>query len=463
MSTNLAPWNLYRQGSNLFWEGHSLTDLAQRYGTPLYVVSRRGLEASYRTLVEAFRAEHIALEVFFSFKTNPVPDVLRVLIERGAGAEVIAPYELRLALELGVPGSRIVVNGPVKPPELLEDAVACDVGLINVESVGELQRLLETAARLGKRPNVGLRINPAVKGRRFDLTLSTGRAASPMGLLPGSTDWHAALELLEASPALHLRGLHCHIGSGIRSAAPYRTALATVLHCWADVWRRGFRPTVLDLGGGFNVPSLKALNLREAARLFGWGKPPRPPNPTESATLLPDVARVCAEQFDIFQQQTNLPIPTLYVEPGRALSATAQILLLRVEALVEREHGPTSALCDGGAMSLSPLLLTEYHTIVVANKDHRHPTRVYNLQGNMPTPLDIVAVQRTLPVLAPGDVLAVLDVGAYFTTLGNTFAGPRPAIAMLDDDMAHLIRRRETFDDLFARDQFFHSASFPQN
>jgi diaminopimelate decarboxylase len=219
-----------------------------------------------------------------------------------------------------------------------------------------------------------------------------------------------------------------------------------------DVWRRGFRPDVLDLGGGFNVPSLRELNLWEMASLLGWDKSPRPPKAATNDTLLQDVARVCKERFEALGRRGDLPTPTLYLEPGRALSATTQLLLLRVEALVEREKGPVSALCDGGAMSLSPLLFTEYHTVVIVNKNGCGPRQYYTLRGNMPTPLDLVAVRRELPVLAPGDILAVLDVGAYFTALGNTVAGPRPPIVMLDGDTARLIRRRETYRDLFARD-----------
>lgn len=447
--------HLIQGPSGLTWGGHNLGSLAKHYGTPLYVVNKQRLKASYQGMLDAFGAYNVDVNIFFSFKTNPVPDVLKALIEIGAGAEVISLHELRLARDLGVPGHLIIVNGTIKTRELLEESIACDVGLINVESMSELQLLQDIAKHMGKRAQVGLRVNPALRRRWFDFTVSSGTSSSPMGFLPGSEDWRMALDLLESSTTLDLRGLHCHIGSGIRTVTPYRKALETVISLWVDLYRRGFRPTVLDLGGGFNVPSLKSLSLWEAACLFGWGSPPSPPT-KGNTNLMRDVAGLCKQQLQTLQQKENIPVPTIYVEPGRALSATAQILLLRVQKLIERERRPTFAFCDGGAMSLSPLLLSEYHTVLATNnKKETGCTQPYNILGNMPTSLDMVATQRVLPTLSTGDVLAILDVGAYFTSLGNNFAGPRPPIVMLEADTVRLIRRRETYRDLFTRDLQF--------
>ena len=439
-------------GEDLCWEKISLPTLASQYGTPLYVVNGNRLKKTYLSFLDAFLSEGLRTAVFYSFKTNPIPDILKVMVEAGVGAEIISPYELWLARRLGVTGSRIIVNGTVKSPAFVEEAVAVEAALINVESIEELRMLQAIAIRMNKAAKVGLRINPALKSSRFDFTVSTGTASSPMGFIAGSPSFQAALDLLASSEVLKLHGLHCHIGSGISSAAPYAHALEIVLRLWADLWRRGFQPEVLDLGGGFNVPSLKALTLWEAVRLFGWNKSLKPPSLNKRADLQSDVARVCKEQLHAFKKKKNLPIPTIYLEPGRALSATSQILLLSVESIIERDKNAPCALCDGGAMSLSPMLFSEYHSILRAKIQERGSHRVYNLLGNMPTPLDIVALQRDLPTLAPGDILAILDVGAYFTSLGNTFAGPRPAVVLIEDRSDRLIRRRETYNDLVARD-----------
>jgi diaminopimelate decarboxylase len=163
MEPDITLWNLQRNNDQLHWNGCSLTELAQRYGTPLFVVNKSRLEQSYREMFDAFRAEGLDVEVFFSFKTNPIPDVLKSLIQLGAGAEVISEFELWLATKLGVEGKKIIVNGSVKSPMLLRQAVESDVALINVETVAELCSLQEITAQLGKTVNVGLRINPALK------------------------------------------------------------------------------------------------------------------------------------------------------------------------------------------------------------------------------------------------------------------------------------------------------------
>lgn len=455
-----SPPGFTVQSGGLTWDGHGLEALARRFGTPLYVVNRRSLSETFGSFTRAFQDQRLDAGLFFPVKTNPVPDVVSALVEEGAGVEVSSLLELRLVRDLEIPGSRVTVCGTVKSDEFLKEAVACRPALIVVESVAELRRLEELSAPDSSVP-IALRLNPELRRRGLDLTVSMGTDSSPAGFRSGSRDWNEALETLRSSPALSLRGLHCHIGTGISSGRPYRAALDVVLKHWVDLWRSGLRPTVLDIGGGFHTPSVRTLGLWEAARLLGWGKAPAPPAPPAPAApagsrLLLEVAASCRNRFDklsrIEVDGRNLEPPRLFLEPGRSLSGSAQLLLLGVERVVERGRRPAFALCDGGAMSLSPLLLSEYHDILVANKADRPPTRTYDVLGSTPASLDIVGPGRELPELDSGDVLAVLDVGAYFTSLGNTFGGPRPAIVMLDRGDVRTIRRRETYEDVFARD-----------
>jgi diaminopimelate decarboxylase len=269
-----------------------------------------------------------------------------------------------------------------------------------------------------------------------------------------SEEWKKALQILEGSAVIHFRGLHFHIGSGIKAASPYREALRNSAAFMDDVLKHGLNLEVLDIGGGFNIPTLQELDLWDAIRLFAFNRPPKAPCPRPQAELLSEVAGTCAEMLDgYFRRDHGLPIPRVYVEPGRAISASSQLLLLTVNSIVEGKSGNAAAVCDGGAMSLSQLLLTEYHSLFVANKAGSSPVRKYNIYGSLPTFLDLVAARRELPALNPGDVLAVMDTGAYFTSLGNNFAGPRPAVVMIEQGKATLIRRRETFEDLFFRDK----------
>ena len=448
---NPAGWNLENRGGEFHWEGCSLPELARTMGTPLYVVSATALRRATTAIRDAFQGQGLQPEIFFSYKTNPVPEVLRRLANAGVGAEVISEAELRLAARLGLRGERIIVNGSNKPASLLRRAVEADAALITVHSAAELRALEKTAAELGLTANAGLRINPGLRRRPFDFTLSSGTAASPIGFVRGSGEWEAALSILRGSSAVRFRGLHFHIGSGIGDVSPYREAIKRTLGFCDDLLEAGLVPEILDIGGGFNISTLKEIGLWEAVRLFAWNRPQKPPRAHSHAGLLKGVASACAAALRNYASGRGIAVPKIYVEPGRAVSGPSQILLLGVKSVSERRRR-AAAICDGGAMSLSHLLLAEYHALFVATKAGASEAKKYTLYGSLPTPLDLVAAQRMLPRLSPGDVIAVMDTGAYFTSLGNNFAGPRPAIVMLENGKAALIRRRETFDDLFARD-----------
>ena len=451
--TDLGPWGLEREGRELSWGGVSLVRLGREFGTPLFVVNAARLRGSVADFREAFRSGSLdpQPEVYYSFKTNPVPAVLRALAGLGVGAEVISGFELWLAREAGLDGPRTIVNASLKDPELLRRAVECGARMVNVKNLAELEALREAAARAGKAANVGLRLNPGLRGRLFDLTTATGSIKSPLGFSRGGADWAGAIRMLKGSPELRFRGLQFHIGSGIRSARPYREALRNTVPALEEVLGHGLRPEVLDIGGGFGAPTVKEIGLLEALRLFAWNRPPRPPKPSANG-FLRAVARACRDEVGAFAARNGVPAPRILVEPGRSLTASSQLLLLGVDAVVRRRNGRPAVFCDGGAMSLSQLLISEYHAIVAANRNGAGPSETYDLFGGLPTPLDIVSFRRKLPRLESGDILAVMDTGAYFTSLGNNFAGGRPGIVMIDDGRAGLVRRRETYEDLVSRD-----------
>jgi len=452
MIQDVTIWGLERREGVLRWAGCSLPDLAEQHGTPLYVVNADVLARACAALRTAFEAEDLDARLFFSFKTNPVPAVLRRISALGCGAEVISEFEYWLATRLGIGGGRIVVNGPCKSPGLIRCAVTDDVALVNLESLEDLQSV-RTAAERAERPvNVGLRVNPCLRDSAFDFTVATGSRSSHTGFRRGSREWVQALELLQTSPRLVLRGLHFHIGSGVRSAGPYVAATKAALAMWTDVLDAGFSPTVLDIGGGFAAGTLKGFNLLDAVRFFGWRRPPAESHVPGSHDVAHDVARACATVLRDYCRTAGIPVPTVYVEPGRALVASSQLLLLRVVSLRSRRTGIPVAVCDAGAMSVSPVLLTERHEVLLASAPGTAATTRYDVVGNLPTPLDIVALGQELPALAVGDLLAVTDVGAYCTSLGNNFGGPRLPIVLIENGAAALVRERETFREMVMRD-----------
>jgi len=189
--TDLGPWGLEREGPELSWGGVGLAGLGREFGTPLFVVNAARLRDNVTGLREAFRSEDLDPEVYYSFKTNPVPAVLRALAGLGVGGEVISGFELWLARGAGLDGARTIVNASLKDPDLLRRAVECGARMVNVKNLAELGALREAAARAGQAANVGLRINPGLRGRLFDLTTATGSARSPLGFSRAGADWAA--------------------------------------------------------------------------------------------------------------------------------------------------------------------------------------------------------------------------------------------------------------------------------
>jgi len=459
--TSPQYWELEPRDSELYWEGCRLSELAARFGTPLYVVNAKMLEKSVAAFRQAFAAQGLKSGIFFSYKTNPVPEALRRLAALDVGAEVISETEFELAQRLGLTGERIIVNGSNKTASLLRLAVRQGAALITVQTAAELAALERISGDLGLPANAGLRINPCLRRRLTDLTISTGTRSSPIGFVRESEDWRAALSILGQSSGLRFRGIHFHIGSGIKDSSPYREAMTKTMGFLDDLLERGLVPRILDIGGGFSISTLREIGLWEAFCLFAWNRPQKPPQPQGSARMPTEVAAICAKRLRQHRTEHGIPPLSIYVEPGRAISASSQILLLTVRSVVQRGRRRPAAICDGGAMSLSPLLLTEYHSLFIANKAGLPCGKKYDLYGSLPTPLDLVAARRDLPELAAGDVVAVMDTGAYFTSLGNNFAGPRPAIVLIEDGRANLIRRRETWKDMFSRDVSPGTGSLP--
>lgn len=445
-------WGLERRDGNLLWAGCSLTDLARDHGTPLYVVNASLLKDAHDAIRRPFDAEGLETRLFFSYKTNPVPAVLRCLTRLGCGAEVISTFELWLAARLGVAGRDMIINGTWKSPELLQQAVQRDVGLINLEGLDELRRLQTIVPESGRCVRIGLRINPCLSTSPFDFTLASGARSSHAGFRRESRAWADALRLVRGEPRFELTGLQFHIGSGVRSSRPYAAALRVALEMWTDLLEMGFHPTVLDLGGGFAARTLKEFSLAEAIRFFAWKRSPGIPRGAEGLDLPADVARACSRLLRRYACARGVPVPTIFLEPGRALVATSQLLLLRVVDLRTRPRGRPVAVCDAGALSLSPLLFSEGHAVLHAGGPRPGPPVHYDILGNLPAPLDLVALGQKLPRIETGDILAVMDAGAYFTSLGNNFAGPRPPIVLIENGHPVLVRERETFGEMVGRD-----------
>jgi diaminopimelate decarboxylase len=437
----LSLWGLTRDASGaLSLRNVALSDLTRRWGSPLHVVdSLRLAENAGRFQARPSNASR-GCRVFCSYKTNPVPGVLRTLHSHGLGAEVVSPYELWLALRLGVDPHAIVYNGPSKSGGSIETALKRDVGLINVNSRSEIAPLAALARRLGKRPTVGVRVvAPGSVGGQFGERIETGAALAA---------FREALQF----PELSVRALHSHYNGEIVSRDQLDAFLSHLL-AFADQLRErlGVAIEILDVGGNLACQTVSRLSprARRLATTFGCEPAPRPPESVLSIDAY--VERVVHRVEDHFAA-AGQAVPQIFVEPGRALTSNAQMLLCRVIAVRDPDAtGMHWAVLDTG-LHLAEPMGSEFHQLFPVAPREGAPLRLYRLSGPSCMLSDQVCAAWRLPELAVGDCLAIMDSGAYFVPFSSCFSFPRPGIVAVGHAEEAVLRRAETFEDLVARD-----------
>lgn len=435
---DICHWGLQANArGHLVIGGCDTEVLARTYGTPLFVVDEERLRRNYRNLLRAYRTSYPHVEIFYSYKTNPVPGILQILHQEGAGAEVISPYELWLALKLKVPPGQLIYNGVYKDLTSLEIAIKQEVRLINVDSFGELEKLAQIAKRFQKRPHVGVRVSTGFGwASQFGLQIQTGEALR-------------AYKRMVELDCFNICGIHTHLGTGIRSISEYQQAIKSMIALMGTL-KSELNLTIssLDIGGGFGVPTVRSL----------WevdNYMPYPAIPDIQKT--PSINQFSKEISDTIQEECkryNIPLPKLFLEPGRAITSDSQILLLSAASVKKQLDGSQYIIADGG-LNLAYPLNWEYHELFVANRIEERPQEKYTVVGPLCTPTDLLYKSKILPSVSEGDILAVMDAGAYFISYMNTFSFPRPGIVVVSQGKSRLIRKAEDFDEVTALDTIF--------
>jgi diaminopimelate decarboxylase len=437
----LAPstWGLVRRGEDgaLALHGQPLSALLRQFGSPLLVFDGATLDRNASAFCESISGLG-GLECYFSYKTTPVSGVLDRLHVRGVGAEVISEYELWLARRLGVEGQRIVLNGPGRTPQAMRRAVELGA-LIHLNHREEIPLLAAIARSVGRRARVGLRIvlDGAWSGQ-FGEPVSDGPAL------------RCAREA-QAHPDLALVALHTHRGAEIERADEARDLVRGVFGFAAQLREvLGVELEIVDFGGSLGCPSSPKIDPRSLL----WH--PRLglnfPAPDLDARLgirayVREVLQTSADEC----RRLQMPMPRLFVEPGRALTGNAAMLLCSVTGLKESgSPGLTHAILDAGVNVAEPMR-SEFHQIFHVTRPRAEEAR-YRVVGPICTPMDTLLWSWTSPRLAPGDALAIMDTGAYFIPFATSFSFPQPAIVLVDADGVRAIRAAETFEDMVARD-----------
>lgn len=427
---------------HLVFGGCDVVDLAGNYGTPLHVVDADRLRGNYRRFLGAFKNSYSKVKVFYSYKTNPVPGVLKILHEEGCGAEAVSPYELWLAFRLGVEPSEIIYYGVNRSVADLKAAIEKDVGLVITDSLTEIQRLKKAAEWLKRKVNLGIRVYPGVGWEaRFGLNSKEKKIID-------------TFKELNDMSLLNLRCLHVHIGTGIKDTKDYEKAIAFVCSLMKEIKEKlNIDIECLNLGGGFGVPTVRSLTFREIAMYKVLDIPPRRPN-VESCLPIEAFGRTIGSSLNERCARYGLKEPCLLLEPGRIITSDAQILLLTVGEIKKMSSGAKFAVTDGGMFNIAFPLSYEYHKCFLANRASAEFKDRYSVMGPLCAPGDILYRNWKLPELKEGDILAIMDAGAYFTSFSNNFSFPRPAVVSISDGSHKVIRKQESFERMIAMDEF---------
>lgn len=401
-------------------EGVSVKKLIGQYGSPLFVLSEKQIRRNYQYAMRVFKARYPKIQFAWSYKTNYLNAVCRVFHQEGSWAEVVSGFEYEKALGNGVPGNKIIFNGPDKTDDQLIKAVRNN-SLIHIDHFDELYTLIKISEELRLKPRVAIRVNMDTgiypKWDRFGFNYENGQA------------WNAITKIV-GSGNLHLAGLHCHIGTFMLDTAAYGVA-ATKLCDLAHKIKANHDIVLqyLDLGGGF--PSTNTL---KGSYLPG----------TDTVPTMDQFADVISEAI-IGAGFSQEEMPLLVLETGRALVDDAGFLLGSVLANKRLSDGRSSTVLDFGVNSLFTAFWYD-HKVTPAQEGGQY-TEETVLYGPLCMNIDVIRENVSLPLLKKGDHLVVHKVGAYNMTQWMQFITLRPNIVMLDQmGHPHVIRQAETLD-----------------
>ena len=405
-----------KQGNTLSCDGVSLEDIAREHGTPLYVYSAELIRTSYRDLDEAF-ASH-PHRIHYALKANSSLAIVRLLREAGSAVDANSIGEVDLAMRAGFAPADIVFSGVGKTPDEIDKAVQLGLKAINAESAGELERIDRAARAKGVRANVAVRVNPDIDAGTHP-HISTGLHINKFGVPLEQA--RGLYQKMSTQTGLRPVGIHVHLGSQIISTEPLQRGAAAVVRLARELRDSGVQLEHIDVGGGLGI-SYDGSKAPTAAQY--------------AAAILPIVA------------PSGLSIA---LEPGRYIVGAAAALVARVVDIKGAAGGHHFAVLDAGMTELiRPMLYGAFHRIVAVTPRAARDL-CYDIVGPVCESTDAFGSERRLNQLEVGDVLAILDAGAYGSAMSSNYnRRPLPAEVLVDGGRATLIRRRQTIDDQLA-------------
>ena len=421
----VAASPVYPIGSRINAAGHleiggcDTVELARDFGTPAFVYAPDDIRARARSYVDALASREVAGEVLYASKAAPITAIYELLCDEGLSVDVASGGELHGALRGGFDPERIYMHGNNKSAAELRLAFDRGVGHIVVDSLDEIALADALADR---RQDVLIRVTPGIKPSTHSF-VQTGQLDSKFGFGIAAGLAARAVEAVAASRHLELAGIHAHIGSQIFELEPYRRSIEALAEFAADL-----QPKILNIGGGLGI---------------AYSHTDEPPAIDEYVGMQVAVA---ASHFD--------PLPRILLEPGRSLVGNAGLTLYEVGAVKEIPGARTYVAVDGGMSdNLRPMLYGSRYEAVIADRAGAPAERLVSVAGKHCESGDVLITDALLADPRAGDVLATPATGAYGHAMANNYNGvPRPPVVFCSDGDARLVVRRETYEDLTARD-----------
>ena len=403
------------KNNQLMAENLPVKQLSEQFGTPLYIYSKATLERHWHAFNNAF-GEHPHL-VCFAVKSNPNIAILNVMAKLGSGFDIVSQGELERVLAAGGDAAKVVFSGVAKSHQEIARALEVNIRCFNVESEAELLRINQIAGDMGKIAPISLRVNPDVDAHTHPY-ISTGLKENKFGVSVEQA--REVYKLAATLPNIEIVGMDCHIGSQLTELQPFLDAVDRLIVLMEQLKQDGIHLKHLDLGGGLGV-----TYTDEA-----------PPHPTEYAKAL-------WEKLSAFSELE------IIVEPGRAITANAGILVTKVEYLKSNESRNFAIVDAGMNDMIRPALYQAYMNILEIDRTLAREEKMYDVVGPICETSDFLGKQRKLAI-AEGDYLAQRSAGAYGASMSSNYnSRPRTAEVMVDGDKAYLIRRRETLNELW--------------
>ena len=404
------------KNEQLYVEDLPVKQLAEEFGTPLYIYSRATLERHWHAFDSAL-GEHPHL-ICYAVKANSNIGILNVMAKLGSGFDIVSQGELERVLEAGGEASKVVFSGVAKSRAEIMRALEVGIRCFNVESIAELHHINQIAGEMGKVAPISLRVNPDVDAHTHPY-ISTGLKENKFGV---SVDEAREVYKLAATlPHVKITGMDCHIGSQLTELQPFLDATDRLIRLIEQLKEDGITLKHLDLGGGLGVTYTDET----------------PPHPSDYATAL-------------LNKLKNYEDLEIILEPGRAIAANAGILVAKVQYLKSNESRNFAITDTGMNDMIRPALYEAYMNIIEIDRTLGREKAIYDVVGPVCETSDFLGKQRELAI-AEGDYIAQRSAGAYGASMSSNYnSRPRTAEVLVDGNKAHLIRRRESLSELWA-------------